>query len=115
MFPSYVFFSAGDEQRIAALRTERIVRSIYVADAGQDLLQRELASLETVLRTAPRSVELHRKMTVGTRVAIKAGPLKGVEGVILNADNKRKIWLGVSALGVSVTVEIAADLIDAYV
>ena len=54
-------------------------------------------------------------MTVGTRVAIKAGPLKGVEGVILNADNKRKIWLGVSALGVSVTVEIAADLIDAYV
>ena len=98
MFPSYVFFSTSDEQRAAAFRTDRIARCIYVPDAGQDLLQRELASLETVLRTAPRSVELHRKMTVGTRVAIKAGPLKGVEGVIINAENKRKIWLGVSAL-----------------
>ena len=82
------------------------------------MLQRELAVMEIpvfVLRTAPSSVEFHRKMTVGTRVAIKAGPLKGVEGIIINAENKRKIWLGVSALGVGVTVEISADLIDAYI
>jgi transcription antitermination factor NusG len=115
MFPSYVFFSGNDDQRAAAFRTDRIARCIYVTETGQDLLRRELSSLETVLRTTPRSVELHRKMTVGTRVAIKAGPLKGVEGVIINAQNKRKICLGVSALGVSVTVEIAADLIDAYI
>lgn len=115
MFPSYVFFSGTDDQRAAAFRTDRIVRCIYVPDAGQELLQRELASLETVLRTAPRSVELHKKITVGTHVAIKAGPLKGVEGVIINANNKRKIWLGVTALGVGVTIEIAADLVDAYV
>ena len=41
--------------------------------------------------------------------------MKDVEGVVLQAHNKRKLWLGVSVLGVGATVEIHADLVEAEV
>jgi hypothetical protein len=39
--------------------------------------------------------------------------MKDVEGVLVDAGNKRKLLLGVSVLGVGATVEIHADLVEA--
>jgi transcription antitermination factor NusG len=55
---------------------------------------------------------LYPRLVPGARVRIKSGPLRNVEGVVLQADNKKKLWLGISALGVGATVEIHADLVD---
>jgi transcription antitermination factor NusG len=56
---------------------------------------------------------LYPRLVPGALVRITAGPMKDVEGVILQAQNKRKLWLGVSVLGVGATVEIHADLVEA--
>jgi hypothetical protein len=37
--------------------------------------------------------------------------MKGVEGVVIDADRKRKVLLAVTALGAGITVEIHADLL----
>jgi hypothetical protein len=39
--------------------------------------------------------------------------MSGVEGVVLQAGSKHKLWLGVSCLGVGATVEIHPDLVEA--
>jgi hypothetical protein len=39
--------------------------------------------------------------------------MRDIEGIVLRAQNKRKLWLGVSVLGVGATVEIHADLVAA--
>ena len=39
--------------------------------------------------------------------------MKDVEGVIVHVNNKQKLLLGVSVLGVGATIEIHADLVDA--
>lgn len=38
--------------------------------------------------------------------------MKDVEGFVLQSQNKRKLWLGVSVLGVGATVEIHSDLVE---
>jgi transcription antitermination factor NusG len=114
LFTSYLFFAGDEEARLAALRTDRILHLIEVDEPRQSMLRRELADLEKALRFAPSSIELHPRLVPGARVKIKSGPLKGVEGAVIRSDNKRKLWLGVSALGVGATIEIPADLVDAY-
>lgn len=113
LFPSYLFFAGGEAERLAVLKTDRTVRLIEISDAEQPRFQREIAALETAVEHCPQSLELYPRLVPGALVRIAAGPMKNVEGVVLQADNKRKIWLGVSVLGVGATVEIHADLVVA--
>jgi transcription antitermination factor NusG len=112
LFPSYLFFVGGEVERLAVLKTERAVRLLEIAPPELPQFRREIASLDTVVRECPSSLELYPRLVPGARVRIKAGPLRNVEGVVLQADNKKKLWLGISALGVGATVEIHADLVD---
>jgi transcription antitermination factor NusG len=112
LFPSYVFFAGGDSERLAVLRTERTVRLIDIGEAEQPQFRQEIRFLEAALRQAPESIELYPRIVPGALVRIKAGPMKDVEGVVMQVNNQRKLWLGISALGVGATVEIHADLVE---
>jgi transcription antitermination factor NusG len=112
LFPSYLFFAGDEGERLAVLRTERVVRLIEIGDAEQPRFLRQIAALETALAECPKSIELYPRLVPGALVRIAAGPMKDIEGVVLQAENKRKLWLGVSVLGVGATVEIHADLVE---
>jgi transcriptional antiterminator NusG len=113
LFPSYLFFAGNEQDRLTVLRTERVVRLIEISDAEQARFRGEISALERALASAPESLELYPRLVPGALVRITAGPMKDVEGVILQSQNKRKLWLGVSVLGVGATVEIHADLVEA--
>ena len=112
LFPSYLFFAGEERERLAVLRTERVVRLIEISDPEQARFRREIASLETALDQYPESIELYPRLVPGAWVRITAGPMKDVEGIVLQSQNKRKLWLGVSVLGVGATIEIHADLVE---
>ncbi|MFO0789223.1 MAG: transcription termination/antitermination NusG family protein [Pirellulales bacterium] len=111
LFPSYVFFAGEERERLAVLRTDRIVQIIDVGSAEQICFRQEIAALETALEHFPESIELYPRIVPGARVRITAGPMRDVEGIVLQSQNKRKLWLGVSVLGVGATVEIHADMV----
>jgi transcription antitermination factor NusG len=113
LFPSYLFFAGDEPDRLSVLKTDRVVRLIEISDAEQAQFRHEIASLETAVRSSPETIELYPRLVPGALVRITSGPMKDVEGVVLQAHNKRKLWLGVSVLGVGATVEIHADLVEA--
>jgi transcription antitermination factor NusG len=111
LFPSYLFFSGDEQQRLAILKTDRIVRLIDVSDAEQPRFRQEMQYLQAAVQHAPESIELYPRLVSGAPVRVTAGVLKNVEGIIIQSQNKRKLWLGVSILGVGVTLEIHADFV----
>lgn len=113
LFSSYLFFAGDEHDRLAVLKTERVVRLIEISDAEQARFRGEIAALETALVCSPETLELYPRLVPGALVRITSGPMKDVEGVVLQSHNKRKLWLGVSVLGVGATVEIHADLVEA--
>jgi transcription antitermination factor NusG len=112
LFPSYMFFAGGEQERLRVLRTDRVVRLVEIADVAQPQFRQEITSLEKAIEFAPNTIELYPRLVPGTLVRIAGGPMKDVEGIVLQAHNKRKVWLGVSVLGVGATIEIHADLVQ---
>lgn len=113
LFPSYIFLAGDEAERLAVLKTDRTVRLIEISEAEQPRFRREIAALDMAVEHAPKSLELYPRLVPGALVRITAGPMKDIEGVVLQAGNKRKLWLGVSVLGVGATLEIHADLVAA--
>jgi transcription antitermination factor NusG len=107
-----LFVAGGEAEQLSALKTGRAVRLVRADQGGERQFREELTALELALRNYPDSLELHPRLTPGTPARITAGPLAGIEGVVLDADSKHKLLLGVSCLGVGATVEIHPDLVE---
>ncbi|QDS96947.1 transcription termination/antitermination protein NusG [Adhaeretor mobilis] len=112
MFTSYVFFAGGDSERLVVQKSHRTVGFLEIDPAAQASFSREISSLELALRTAPKELELYPQLVTGKRVAVIGGPMKGAEGIVLNADNPARLWIGVTMMGAGAKVELHADLLS---
>jgi hypothetical protein len=112
LFPSYVFFCGGDEQRVTALATDQLCQVIPVRDQKQ--LTGELIALHRLI-TGGMKLELYRFATVGRRCRITRGPFEGREGTVVDRKDARvaRLVLEVTMLGQGAAVEIEADLLEA--
>jgi transcription antitermination factor NusG len=87
LFGGYVFLLAEPDERLMALGTKRVVRSIPVAD--QDGLWRDLTQMHRLICSgAPITPE--DRLSPGTLVEIRSGPLAGLRGKILDKASRRR-------------------------
>ena len=104
LFAGYVFLLAGAEERLAALSTNRIVRTLPVPETAglwQDLRQihRLIASGSPLTR--------EDRLAPGMKVEIKSGPLAGLKGTIVRGASGRRFVVAVDFIqqGASVLLD----------
>jgi transcriptional antiterminator RfaH len=104
LFSGYVFLLATGEERITALATSRIVRTLPVAD--QTELWDDLRQVSRLIATgAPITPE--DRLAPGDLVEIRSGPLAGLRGKILRAATGHRFVVQVNFIqrGASVMLE----------
>ena len=109
LFSGYVFFCGDDEKRYQTLTTNRVSQIIEVID--QNGLLRELNQINRALNSG-LPVDPHPYLKEGTRCRVKAGPLMGFEGIVIQKKNVFRILLKVEMLGQAAAVEIDADVLE---
>ena len=109
LFPGYVFFAGGETHRYAALTTGRLSTVIPAKDQQQ--LVSELQSLRRTLESGAL-LETYAFAAVGRAVRVARGPLRGIEGTIVQDGDLTRLVLRVSLIGQGALLEIAADLLE---
>ncbi len=110
VFPGYLFLRGDLDEAYQADRTKRVVKIIKVTN--QQHLEWELINIHRALKCeAP--LEPFPYLKVGVRVEVRAGPFKGLQGVVeeLGRGTQRLI-LQVDMLGRAMSVEVDASLLD---
>jgi transcription termination/antitermination protein NusG len=105
LFPSYVFFSGGAQDRYKVLTTGRVCQVIPVHQR-----QQFVSELDAIRQTLSfnRALTLYPFVAVGRRCRVCRGPLKGVEGVVIQNQDSLRIVLQVTMLGQGASLEIEA-------
>lgn len=109
LFSGYVFFCGDERQRIELLKTDRVASLIEVKNQQQ--LIDELAQIERVLRTG-KPMMSHKYLNKGQKCRVIAGPLLGVQGIIISVKGQTRLVLQVDLLGQAASVEIEVDMIE---
>lgn len=109
LFSGYMFFCGGQEQRHVALLSNRIVQVIEVTD--QAVLKGELKRIYQAVSSG-LPINPHPFLTRGSSCRVVAGPLVGLEGIVVRRTNVCKLLLQVSMLGQAAAIEIATDLVE---
>lgn len=108
LFPGYVFLHVAGEQRAKVRQSDYVANLLEPAD--QELFIRQL---DDILKALEMDLEIRLIPTIGpgTRVRIKYGPLRGVEGWVEQRYGPKVVLLRLDFIGQAAAVQLdAAEL-----
>ena len=109
LFGGYLFFAGSENQRLEVLRTNRVANLIEVKN--QQKLLEELSQIEKALQGGT-SLSPHKYMEAGQQCRVSAGPLSGLQGIVIQTKNMTRLVLQIDMLGQAASVEVDTDLIE---
>jgi len=107
LFPNYVFVRIASRERVRVLAVPGVLSLVGVGRTPAALPDFEIEALRCGV--GRRKIEPHPYLVVGERVRIEAGPMTGMEGVLVRKKNNFRVVLALDAIMQSVAVEVDAD------
>ncbi len=111
LFHGYVFVRLALRDRLQVLQVPGVAHLVGFSGRPAALPQAEMDALRTSLASGIR-VEPHPYLTAGRRVRIKAGPLAGMEGILLRRKSGLRIVLSIDMIRRAVAVEMESSEIE---
>lgn len=110
LFPGYVFVRLALRDRLQVLQVPGVARLVGFNGLPCALPDAEIEAMRSCLARKV-SVEPHPWVQVGRRVRVKAGPLEGLEGIVIRKKNRLRFVISLDLINRSAAVVIdEADL-----
>jgi transcriptional antiterminator RfaH len=105
LFSGYVFLFVDLEERVTALASNRVSRTIDVPRGGQAQLFEDLTRIQRLIASGvPLTPE--SRIQPGEPVRIKSGRLAGLEGIVTKRRGESRLLVAVNYLQQGATIEI---------
>ena len=105
LFPGYVFVRLALRDRLQVLQTPSVVRLVGFGGQPTPLANQEIDALRQALAHDLR-IEPHPFLKVGQRARVIAGPLQGLEGILVRRKKVSRFVISLDLIMRSVAVEI---------
>jgi transcription termination/antitermination protein NusG len=105
LFPGYVFVRLALRDRLRVQQIPGVARLVGFDGTPAALPDSEIESLRVSLEGGVR-VEPHPYLRVGRRVQVNAGPMAGMQGILLKRKGRLRVVISIELIQRSVAVEI---------
>ena len=109
---SYLFVHVTQSEMAEVLMTKGIARFIYFSGQITSMPDRQIDDLKLLLASAVDIEITEENLLPGEKVKIKAGPLKDMEGEIVEYRTQKQLALRFDSIGCSIIIHVAASLIE---
>ena len=109
LFPGYLFVCIHDlpSDRLSVLKTRGVVTILGNTNGIEPVPEKEIAAVRQLLDARVNCFG-HPFLREGTRVRVKRGALRGLEGFLVRIKNEARLVISVNLIGQSVAAEIDA-------
>jgi transcription antitermination factor NusG len=105
LFPGYVFVRLAPQDRMRVLQLPSAVRLVSFNGHPAPLPEAEIEALRQRL-AGGACVQPHPYLCVGRRVRVRAGPMNGLEGIIVRRKDRCRVVFSLDLIMRSVAVEV---------
>jgi transcription antitermination factor NusG len=110
LFPGYLFVNIPRSERVRVLDAPGVLSFVGPKGEPAQLPDVEIETLRSGLHL--QKFEPHPGLAIGQRVRIHAGPLQGLEGVLVRNANGLRVVITVNLIQQSVAVELDANAVE---
>ena len=111
LFPCYVFLHGGLDRRVKVLSTPGVYSFVSVCGHPAAIQETEIEAIRTAVNSGLRA-EPFPFLQCGDRVRVKAGPLMGIEGILIRKKSSFRLILSAELLQKSMAVEVDAFSVE---
>ena len=112
-FPCYLFTRLDPADAYVVKVTRGVVRLLGPSPTDYSIVPDEqVEAVRTMVESSLR-IDPFPYLKVGTRVRVKSGPLKGLEGTLVEKHKRMRVVVSVDLLCRSICAEISGDEIEA--
>jgi transcription antitermination factor NusG len=111
LFPCYVFIRGGFDRPIQILSTPGLISVVTCAGRPAIIHPGQIDAVGQLIASTLQ-VESHPFLQCGDRVRVIAGPLRGIEGLLVRKKNSFRLVVSVELLARSAAVEIDVSCIE---
>jgi transcription antitermination factor NusG len=112
LFPGYLFCRFDPQQRLPILKTPGVIQIVGYNRNPAAIEESEIAGIQALVASGLPS-QPWPFLTVGERVRIESGALRGYEGLLIDFKGNQRLVLSISLLHRSVAVEIDSAAVSA--
>src|SRR6266567_583737 len=110
LFDGYVFCKLNLLHRMPALTIPGVIQFVGIGRTPVPIEEEEIVALQSVIKLGLPSMPWPF-LRVGQKVRVEHGPLRDLEGILLQAKGSHRLVLSVSLLQRSVAVEVDRDCV----
>ena len=110
LFDGYVFCKLNLLHRMPALTVPGVIQFVGVGKSPVPIEENEIAALQSLIKSGLPSMPWPF-LKIGQRVRVDYGPLRDLEGILLQVKGSHRLVLSVSLLQRSVSVEVDRDCV----
>jgi transcription antitermination factor NusG len=111
LFPCYVFYRGNVERRARVLSTPGVHSIVGFGGQPAAIQETEIEAIRIAVTSGLRA-EPFPFLQCGDRVRVKAGPLEGIEGILVRKKNSSRLILSAELLQKSMAVEVDAFSVE---
>lgn len=111
LFSCYVFIRDGLQRQLDIVTTPGIHGFVCAAGIPAIVPPQEIDSIRQAVERCIK-IEPHPFIHRGDRVRVKAGPLEGIEGILVRKKHFSRLVLTVDLLGKSAAVEVDVSIVE---
>ena len=110
LFPGYLFCRLDLNKRLPLLTTPGFLYLVGKGKTPEPVEEQEIMAIQSVVRSGLPALPWP-SVVVGQKVSMERGPLRGVDGVVARIADAHRIYVSVTLLHRSVSVEVDPDWI----
>jgi transcription antitermination factor NusG len=111
LFPCYVFLHGGLDRRVKVLSTPGVYSIVGIGGQPAAIQETEIEAIRKAVTSGLRA-EPFPFLRCGDRVRVKAGPLAGIEGILIRKKATFRLILSSELLQKSIAVEVDAFSVE---
>ncbi len=111
LFSGYLFCRIDMDNRMPVLGTTWVGSIVGTGRTPIPVPEEEVAALETLVANASEILP-HEFLDIGQRVRVLSGPLTGLEGIVSDLKNPRRVVVSITLLQRSVAAEIDSHTVE---
>lgn len=110
LFSGYVFVRLPLVERLKALVVPNVLSFVGTTNAPSVISEEEIEWIKRGIEHG--RPEPHPYLKVGTRVAVKAGAMAGLEGILIRAKNSTRVLVGLDSISRAFAVEVDCNWLE---
>lgn len=106
LFPGYVFCRFRPDSQGLVVRTPGVIRMLGHRNGPVPLDSEEMSKIHKIVESGV-PVQSRELIRLGSKIVIESGPLRGIQGVLIQIKGRQRIAVSVEMLCRSITVALS--------